>query len=148
MTQERAQMLSAKAWSRLIAGLNAATTAGRLKWQAYDRRYGTPTSAVLGSGGILNFLNRPKVFRASSSGTWYEISSEDAYGRAPYELKIWEYDGTKTNSIGAVKSSTAVSDAASFEVNQGLEQLFAVVDGSVESEDEIVDRLLRGIPPE
>lgn len=67
------------------------------------------------------------------------------FGGAPYELRVWDFEGTKMRPVGIVKSSTSVSDDALFSVNEALKRLFTVVDDSTESSEDIVTRLLGGL---
>ena len=138
-------MLDAPSWMKLIDGLVRFTAAGKVRWEE-------KSSASAGAGisstmarAVLNSINQPRIFGATAGGAVYEISSSDAYGGAPYELRVWEFEGTKMHPVGAVKSSTNVADSVQFELNAALKRLFVTVDESTETSGQIVDRLLRGL---
>lgn len=137
-------MLDDSAWSQLLDGLTAATAAGKLRWEQVQSRQ----SEGIGAFGmtILDSLTRGKIFRATTATGFqtYEIKASDSMGRGPYEVTAWEKSGgTESRALGFIKSST---DAGfSFSVNQRLETLFKAVDASVESSDETVARLLKGL---
>lgn len=138
-------MLDGRSWVRLIDGLAHYTDSGKIRWEPKGSvTNGINIGATL-SRTFLNSLNQPKIYGAKASRAMYELSSSDGYGGAPYELRVWEFEGAKVQPIGTVKSSTNVSDSVQFMVNEALKRLFKIVDESTESSEEIVDRLLGGL---
>ena len=138
-------MLDGPSWVRLIDGLTRYTGSGKIRWERKGSAAGDVNVGAALSRTFLNSMNRPKIFGANAGQATYEIASSDGYGGAPYELRVWEFEGTKVHPIGTVKSSTNVGDSVQFEVNDALKRLFMAVDESTESSEEIVDRLLGGL---
>lgn len=138
-------MLDAPSWLKLIDGLVRFTAAGKIRWE--EKSSASPGTGVAStmSRMVLNSINQPRILGATAGGAVYEISSSDSYGGAPYELRVWEFEGTKMHPIGALKSSTNVADSVQFELNSALKRLFVSVDESTESSGQIVDRLLKGL---
>jgi hypothetical protein len=137
-------MLDGPSWVRLIDGLTQYTGRGRIRWERKGSAAGDINLAATVSRAFLNSMNQPKIFGANAGQAMYEIASSDGYGGAPYEFRVWEFEGTKIHSLGTVKSSTNVGDSVQFEVNEALKRLFMAVDESTESSEQIVDRLLGG----
>lgn len=126
-------------------GIRSHTQSGRVRWERKSTPTGDTNVASSISRSFLNSLREPKIFVAHGGGAMYEISSSDGYGGAPYEFRVWEFEGTKMRPVGMVESSTNVADGARFSVNEALQRLFLAVDESTESGEEIVDRLLDGL---
>jgi hypothetical protein len=141
-------MLDDNAWSKLINGLGASTRKGQLRWDAKSTRSGDGAAAFGVERMMADVLNRPEVFMATTKTAVYELASGDGFGRAPFELNVWEFRGLTTHPIGSLKSSTSVGVAQSYKLNQQLEELFKVVNASTETSEQIVDRLLAGLGEE
>lgn len=133
-------MLDSQAWDRLIKGLIRATDEGTLVWE--DKKsaagYGSLTAV---RRSALSPLIDERVLRASSKSATYELTA-DSFGRAPYELTVWEDVADRKTPIGTVKSSTAVQDHSAFHTNLALERLFQRAAASTVDSDAVVDRLL------
>ena len=133
-------MLDVPSQLRLLTGLIKATEEGHLLWESAPRA-GIGLASV--TTAMFDSINRSKVFRATSrGGALYELSSGDMLSRAPFELRIWESRDGKSRLIDSIRSSTNVGASDEYKVNLQLAELFRVVDDSVESGEEIVDRLL------
>lgn len=138
-------MLDGNSWIRLVEGLTISTNGAKLRWERKSSATGDGGVAANLSRALVNSLNQAKIFSANAKNTMYEIASSDGYGGAPYELRVWEFEGTALRPIGKIRSSSNVTDADSFRLNESLRHLYVAVDESTESSDEIVDRLLREI---
>lgn len=135
-------MLDNQSWLRLIDGLITATKSGRLEWDASDRRSKMSVIASAPAGG----LPSAQLFSAQVDGAHYELSSEDPRGRAPYALLVREISRPgKLKLIGELRSSVEISDGQTMRLNSSLEQLYRVVDSTVEPPSAVVSRLLRGL---
>lgn len=137
------ELLDRDSWTRLVRGLRNATARGRLEWERRDIRAGEGARAL--GNLILDSMNRPRVFVGLAQDTRYELSSADSFGRAPFELSVWQLEGAKTKAVDSVRSSLDVSDYSALSLNAALQELFQTVDSTTESSAQIVDRLLRDL---
>lgn len=136
-------MLDADSWRRLIDGLNEATRRGRIEWEAAEKN---SKSATLGSLVLRSRADGSvRVFTARAGSTIYELTSEDPRGLAPFELLVRELRGTQFRQVGRLESSTEVADNSVAELNSSLAYLFKTVSSTIETPDEVVTRLLRGL---
>jgi hypothetical protein len=128
-------------WIKLINGLANATEQGVLEW---ERAAGSSASG-LGSiaQAMVRSLNGANVYKATSGSVYYEISSADGFGRAPFQLDVREHKGNTLKPFDSVKSSTNVADAGTYKVNMALERLYTAVAKVTESSEQAVDRFLR-----
>jgi len=136
-------MLDNESWLRLLDGLITATKFGKLEWEVLDReRQLNSAKRIMSSGPE----GASRYFITQAEGASYELSSEDPRGRAPYELTVREISkSARLKHIGTLRSSVAVQEPSTMKMNQTLEQLFRVVDSSVEPASAVVSRLLRGL---
>jgi hypothetical protein len=135
-------MLDELSWGRLIDGLIEATSRGRIDWDVVDRSSKAMQAGLIVRKGAPGYA---RLFTSHSNGAVYELTSEDPRGLAPYELVVREVRGKQLKQIGRLRSSTEVGDDSIADLNARLSYLFKTVDGSVESSDEVVSRLLRGL---
>jgi hypothetical protein len=136
-------MLDNESWLRLLDGLITATKLGKLQWEALG---GNGELPVTTKAALMGTASREKHFSARSEGVSYELSSEDPRGRAPYELVVRELGRTRQlKQIGTLRSSVEIRHAQTMRLNSVLEQLFQVVDSSIEPPSAVVSRLLRGL---
>jgi hypothetical protein len=133
------------AWIKLLSGLISATEAGTLEWESRSGRAGVGMSAI--ARFAVDSINQAVVFRATADTATYELSSGDAFARAPFELDVYDTRTNPTKLLGSCRSSSDFTVTGQLQANQLLENLFEVVSGSVESPDELVDRLLSEIEP-
>lgn len=133
-------MLDSMAWLKLLGGLEAATSTGVLEWQRTGQPPGNSINAL--ATAMMEALTRQKQFVARTATTQYELSAVNSYDRAPFELVVIELGGANAKLLDSLRSSTAVGDMDTYQLNQRLEQLFHLVDSHVQSPDEVVDRLL------
>lgn len=140
--QEEQQMLDTESWGRLMDGLIAATKNGKLRWEPVDKA--ATTGPLTSPYSAIGFLLSPQRYVATRDSTTYQLSTESK-DRAPFELSVGSFDGTKLRQIGSLRSTTSVTDPQRFQLNAKLEELFTTVNGSIESPRETVDRLLRDL---
>lgn len=133
-------MLDSQAWDRLVKGLLRATDEGTLVWEEKKSAAGYGAMTALSRSALSPLIDQ-RVLRASSKSVTYELTA-DSFGRAPYELAVWEEVGDRKTPIGTVKSSTAVHDHNAFRTNITLERLFHRAAASTVDSDAVVDRLL------
>lgn len=91
-------MLDSQAWNRLIQGLVRATDEGTIVWKEakYAAGYGGVTAL---RKSALSPLIDQRVLRASSKSVTYELTA-DSFGRAPYELAVWEEVNDRKTPMG------------------------------------------------
>lgn len=133
-------MLDPQAWNRLIKGLVRATDEGTIVWKEAKSAAGYGGVTALGKSALSPLIDQ-RVLRASSKSVTYELTA-DSFGRAPYELAVWEEVNDRKTPIGTVKSSTAVRDHNAFQTNLALQSLFHRAAASTIDSDAVVDRLL------
>src|SRR5690606_23768018 len=139
MIPEGAPMIDPPSGARLLRGLVEATQGGRLIWT--ESTVGRATASALYLSGV--GLGHGRAFRAQKGGTSYELRADNLLGKAPYTLDIYEIGpSAKRALVGSLESSTSVHDPTTFELNAGLDELYKLVNSSVESGDELVERLL------
>ncbi|WP_017792999.1 hypothetical protein [Leucobacter salsicius] len=126
-------------WERLLAATIKATETRKLVWRE------EPIVRGVGLDGfrqtLLSQLGAPKKFYAVTTSFSYELSA-DVYGRAPYELTIWNRGGPKPDVLANFKSSSAFNEPSTIEINQKLETLFRIVNGSSERKMKDFEKLL------
>jgi hypothetical protein len=138
-------MLEGPSLLRLIDGIAEHTVNGNISWQRKSSTSGGAGLADSINRMLSASLNQPKIFAAHAGEALYEIASSNGYGGAPFEFRVWELKDGALRPIGVSRSSTNLSDSVQLRVNTALQNLFAVVDRSTETSEEIVDRLLGGL---
>ncbi|WP_190247193.1 hypothetical protein [Brevibacterium casei] len=133
-------MLDNGAWSKLISGLTQATEAGKLQWERKETRAGYGGISGIQKTAFSALMDQ-RVLRARSNKTTYELTA-DSFGRAPYELTVWDTVDNRKKPIGSTTSSTDVQNRGAVYINSQLERLFKIADSSIEDPDEVVNRLL------
>jgi len=133
-------MLDSQAWNRLIQGLVRATDEGTIVWEEKKSAAGYGSLTALSRSALSPLIDQ-RVLRATSKSATYELTA-DSFGRAPYELAVWEEVSDRKTPIGTVKSSTAVHDRNAFQTNIALQSLFHRAAASTVDSDAVVDRLL------
>lgn len=132
-------MLDVPGWLRLIEGLISATKDQRVTWSEQDMTAVTTAMKFVRSGGIMAV----RVFTVSVGQVFYELSSSSL--GEPYSLVLTEMRDGKAVNLGSCRSSTSIVSPGALDLNAALKDLYDAVDSTIETSDEVVDRLLRGL---
>lgn len=133
-------MLDNDSWSRLLDRLISVTRDGELGWKRKDISSSHSEGSIM-KFNILSSFSKQRVLQAATKSAVYELTS-DPFGRAPFELAVWEKVNERTKPIDSIKSSASVDVYGNYMLNRKLEQLFKEADSSIENPEEVVDRLL------
>lgn len=133
-------MLDTESWSKLITGLIHATERGSINWQRQNTSAAHSGLTSVQRTAFSSLMDQ-RILRANLNDTTYELKA-DSFGRAPFELAVWETSEKRKRPIGTVSSSTQVHHRESYLINSKLDRLFKVADSSIEDPEELVNRLL------
>lgn len=131
-------MITNDDWKRLIDGLTAATSDGRLAWAEDDPQ---PNPYAFAKSVAAFFNDGEHRLRARAGSTVYEVTAATGQ-QAPFRLRVWENEGAKQTKVGEVSSSTIVGN---FGLNERLESLYRAAAATIEASADVVNRLLRDI---